>query len=45
LFDKLLNYFKYLELMPLEKVGQEIVNESKTQLSDEVASAGGGTNG
>ena len=45
LFDKLLNYFKYLELMPLEKVGQVIVNESKPQLSDEVVSAGGGTNG
>lgn len=45
LFDKLLNYFKYLELMPLEEIGEEIVNESKSQLAGEVASAEGGTNG
>lgn len=45
LFGKLLNYFRYLELMPLENVGKEIVKKKESQLTGGDASAGGGTNG
>lgn len=45
LFGKLLNYFKYLELMPLENVGKEVVKEQKSELTGGDAFEVGGTNG